>query len=140
MPPAVYRVPLLIALIAALCVVAGSFGDWARSGDLGIAGLDQDGEATLAAGLASLGGAIAFGLRPGFRELWAGLILAAGAVATALGLDNLAEVNKANDIARGAHSFEFDPAWGLWLTTMGGFLLVLAAASLLLALAAQRRA
>jgi hypothetical protein len=134
-----YGVPLLVGACSALAIAIGSFGDWARGAGDGLAGLDRDGEATLAAGVVGLGAVLAFLRLPSHRELWAGLALAGSAVATALGLDNMAEINAEHPPSGPNPVPDLDVAWGLWLVILGGIVLGLVAVLLMIALASERR-
>ena len=118
-------------------MAVAAFGDWARSGEVSLAGLDRDGEATLVAGRCAAAACGAFALRWSHRELWAGVILAGGVVAATLGLDNMAEITA--DAPSSVAPIGFSVAWGLWVTIIGGFALALAAASLFIGLASERR-
>lgn len=134
--PRVYRAPLGLAAAAAAAVVLGAFLDWSViEGGAGSVGFDRDGEVTFAAGGLALAAAALFAVAAPRRELWAAVMLVGGAVAATLGFDNMAEVRAASDLSH--HDFEI--ATGLWLTSMGGLVLALAAITLLVALASEYR-
>jgi hypothetical protein len=132
----VYRAPLGLGAAAAVAIVVGAFLDWSViEGGAGSVGFDRDGEVTFAAGGLALVAAVLFVVSERLRELWAAVMLVGGAVAAALGFDNMAEVRAASDLSH--HDFEI--ATGLWLTSMGGLVLALAATTLLVALASEYR-